>query len=73
MKTLVFTFLLLLISLANKGLSQPYFTENSYAVNVLIAPGTAQTFYVPITNGPGNAPIVNVEARFSYIAYNGTQ
>lgn len=72
MKTLVYTFVLFVITLTSEGLSQN-FIENLYPVNVQIPQGTAQAFYVPISGIPVNAPIVNVEAKFSYIAFNGVE
>ena len=46
---------------------------NSYAVNQTVPRGGSLTRYVPITGAPSNAVITNVEAKFSYIAYNGVQ
>lgn len=67
------TILCLIITFSITGQSQCTFVENSYPVNIQITPSTSQVFYVPISGAHANAPIVNVEAKFTYIAYNGIQ
>ena len=46
--------------------------ENTYEINQQISLGDS-TYYVQINGAPSNAVITNVEARFTYIAYNGVE
>jgi len=47
--------------------------ENSFPVNTTVPKGGSILNYVPISGTPSNAAIVNVEAKFTYTAFNGVQ
>jgi len=47
--------------------------ENSFPVNTTVPKGGSILYYVPISGAPSNAAITNVEAKFTYTAFNGVQ
>jgi len=47
--------------------------ENSFDVNVQVPKGNSILYFVQISGAPTNSAITNVEAKFTYTAFNGVQ
>lgn len=47
--------------------------ENSFDVNVQVPKGGSILYFVQINGAPTNSAIANVEAKFTYTAFNGVQ
>ena len=66
-------FPLILCILLCSSVSYSATIANSYSVGKTIPRGSSADYFVPISGAPSNAVIDNVEAKFTYTAYNGVE